>query len=438
MNDDSETIRILYMDDDEGLARLLRKRLRRHGHDVDLACDGETGLKMLEETAYDLVLVDYNMPGLCGNDVIRAMAERGSLPPTIMVTGNGDERVAVEAMKLGATDYLVKDVEMNYLELLPMIIKQVQEKQRLLREKEQMIKKIRENEERYRRLVELTPDGIAVIVDQRLAFVNPSGVGLLGYDEFEEILEKPLFDFVHKESETAIRHQLDLIIRGKEKAPWIEAKLTCRDGRALDAEVSGIPFIYQDQWAILFIFRDITERKLAQERLEYMAHYDPLTALPNRTLFFDRLDQTLRHAQRYQLIFSLLFLDLDRFKEINDTMGHDVGDLLLKIAAERIRSCVRSCDTVARMGGDEFTVILTRITEPDNSMMIAEKIIESLQQPFDLNGKEGSVGASIGVSIYPKSGDNADSLLQAADAAMYQAKRDGRGQARIAATIDKE
>lgn len=355
------------------------------------------------------------------------MAEAGPFPPTIMVTGNGDERVAVEAMKLGATDYIVKDVDMNYMELLPIIIEQILEKQRLIKEKEQMLRKIHENEERYRRLVELTPDGITVIVNERLSFINPSGAALLGYTEVEELLEKPLFDFVNEDCKIAVHEQLDLITRGKEKAPWIEIKLMCANGLAIDVEVSGIPFIYQDKWAILFIFRDITERKMSQQRLEYLAHFDALTGLPNRTLFFDRLNQALLHADRYQLIFALLFLDLDHFKEINDTLGHDVGDLLLQSATDRIRQCVRSCDTVARMGGDEFTIILTRVNEAENAIMIAEKIVEQLHIPFDLKGNECSIGASIGISIFPRDGNTAESLLKASDMAMYEAKNKGRG-----------
>lgn len=426
---DADPCRILYMEDEVGLARLMQKKLGRLGYEVDIAPDGETGLAMVTEKEYSVLLIDYNMPGLCGTEVISALVARGPFPPAIMVTGNGNEAVAVEAMKLGATDYLVKDVDMHYLELLPLIIEQVREKQRLIREKEAMLRTIRENEERYRRLVELTPDGIAVILDERIAFMNPSGVKLLGHADVGELSGKELSGCIDPDSRESVREQLKLIVQGREKIPWIEVRMLMASGSPVEVEVSGIPFTYQDRWAILFIFRDITERKLAQTRLHYLAHYDALTELPNRTLFFDRLRQTLLYTSRYGGIFALLFIDLDGFKQINDTLGHDKGDLLLREAADRIRKAIRQCDTVARMGGDEFTAVLSRITEPDNGRLVAEKIISQLGEPFDLGGVSASVGASIGVCVYPEDGEDEETLLKNADIAMYKAKRSGRGKA---------
>ncbi len=166
----------------------------------------------------------------------------------------------------------------------------------------------------------------------------------------------------------------------------------------------------------------VIERKLTEQRLQQMAHNDPLTGLPNRSLFHDRLEQGLALAQRHQQELAVMFLDLDHFKEINDTLGHDMGDELLKETAIRLLACVRKSDTVARMGGDEFTVILTEMSSPENAEHVAKSILAALLQPFELNGTRCNVGCSIGIALYPGHGRDSETLLKNADTAMYQAK----------------
>jgi len=175
------------------------------------------------------------------------------------------------------------------------------------------------------------------------------------------------------------------------------------------------------------IFSDITEKKEADELIWRHANYDYLTQLPNRRLFRDRLEQEIKITHRTSLPAALFFIDLDRFKEINDTLGHDVGDQLLVQAANRIQQSVREPDTVARMGGDEFTVILSQISNPADTKMVVENILQKLSQPFIINDHELNISASIGVTICPHDGDSAEQLLKNADIAMYAAKNLGRG-----------
>ncbi|MBI5331568.1 MAG: EAL domain-containing protein [Betaproteobacteria bacterium] len=175
------------------------------------------------------------------------------------------------------------------------------------------------------------------------------------------------------------------------------------------------------------IFSDITLHKDVQRRLHSLAYYDPLTELPNRQLFLDRLEQAITHAQRDNAGFSLLFIDLDRFKDVNDSLGHAFGDKLLMDAASRIRDAVRASDTVARLGGDEFTVILEDEVTPEDAAGIARKIIKSFARPMQIDGRNLFVGASVGIARFPSDGDCSDALLKSADTAMYQAKEKGRG-----------
>ncbi len=173
------------------------------------------------------------------------------------------------------------------------------------------------------------------------------------------------------------------------------------------------------------IFSDISERKLAEERIQHLAHYDTLTGLPNRALFSDRLQQALIYAQRNQTSVALLFMDLDRFKQINDTLGHGIGDQLLQMVAQRLLECIREQDTVSRQGGDEFIAVLPD-TDAAGAEMVAEKILSSIIQPYTIEGHELRISSSIGISLYPNHAQDADALIKYADVAMYQAKENGR------------
>ncbi|MGH8743549.1 MAG: putative bifunctional diguanylate cyclase/phosphodiesterase, partial [Burkholderiales bacterium] len=174
------------------------------------------------------------------------------------------------------------------------------------------------------------------------------------------------------------------------------------------------------------IAEDITERKKAEEQLTYLAQYDSLTGLPNRTLFHDRLTTTMARVKRDGKMLALMFLDLDRFKEINDTLGHTIGDEVLQAAAELLRKSLRDVDTIARLGGDEFTIILEDITHEDQVIVVAEKLKKVFVDPIVIKGREIFVTASIGITLYPRDVDDVDALLQTADIAMYRAKEEGR------------
>ena len=165
------------------------------------------------------------------------------------------------------------------------------------------------------------------------------------------------------------------------------------------------------------------------EQLYVQAHYDPLTGLPNRLLFKDRLSQEIVRCQREDGRFAVLFIDLDRFKNVNDTFGHSVGDVVLREAARRVTGCVRGSDTVSRLGGDEFTVLLTRVQRPQDAGRVAENIVSAFSQRFDVGDQQSFLGASIGIASYPEDGSSAEELLKNADTAMYRAKASGRSQA---------
>ncbi|MDH5297484.1 MAG: GGDEF domain-containing protein, partial [Desulfobulbaceae bacterium] len=169
--------------------------------------------------------------------------------------------------------------------------------------------------------------------------------------------------------------------------------------------------------------RDITDRKRVEEKLRYLAHFDTLTGIPNRQLFYDRMRQAIAWSKRQRKCFALFFIDLDGFKSINDTLGHEAGDLLLKEVAGRLSGLLRQADTVARMGGDEFTVILMEMGAEGDAQVVLRKIVERLVEPYLLKGKQCTVGASVGVALFPRDGDSSEALIAKADAEMYAVKQ---------------
>lgn len=186
------------------------------------------------------------------------------------------------------------------------------------------------------------------------------------------------------------------------------------------SEVTGVNRIFTG------IMRDISERRAHEERMRHLAHHDLLTGLPNRTLLLDRLHQLLIEAKRNDSKVAVMFIDLDNFKPINDTMGHDVGDMLLQEITRELLECLRESDTAARIGGDEFIVLLPSIETDENAMLVAEKICHNLNKSFTLSGQTVSISSSIGVALYPDHSDEEQQLLKQADTAMYHAKKDGR------------
>ena len=265
----------------------------------------------------------------------------------------------------------------------------------------------------------------------RIAFWNEAAQRLFGYSE-QEARGKHLHELIVPERyRTEFERSFDCVGRnesGHVAGKTLELAGLRKDGTQIVTEHSIAGVSVDGQWHTLCIVRDVTERKQFEDRIRHLANYDNLTGLPNRSLFYDRLRQAINLAGRNRHELSLLYLDLDKFKSVNDTLGHDAGDEILKGAADRVQQQVRESDTVARIGGDEFAVILPKITSEQDAATVARKIIDALFAAFELSGEKRQqvhIGASIGIATFPADGADMDALLKAADSAMYKAKQLG-------------
>lgn len=276
-------------------------------------------------------------------------------------------------------------------------------------------------------VLENSSEGLLVTdVDNRIIDINPAFTRLTGY-ELAEIVGKDA-SILHSERQSSDFY-LEKARQIKRTGRWQGEVWNRRKNGEIFAEWLTINTIYHDDGSIhrrVALFSDITDRKKSEELIWTQANYDHLTQLPNRRMFLDRLAQDIKKTHRNGEKLALLFLDLDHFKEVNDSLGHDFGDILLIEAARRIALCVRESDTVARLGGDEFTIILNELDDTSRVELIAENIIQALSQPFDLQGKDAYVTASIGITLYPDDALDVEHMLKNADQAMFVSKRAGR------------
>lgn len=286
---------------------------------------------------------------------------------------------------------------------------------------------LRLSEERYRMLVEHQSDLVVrVDPDGKLQFASPSFCMMFGIDE-EQLVGRELCPIINTSGKGMMQEAMKRL-DCHPKPCYYEINSQTLDGpRWIGWAMKGVVDEKGRIEAIVGIGRDITDRKKAEQEILQLAHYDPLTGLPNRSLFHDRLSQAISLASRNDSSLAVLFLDLDRFKHVNDAFGHQIGDLLLQEVSRRLSSCVRATDTVARIGGDEFVIILSNLAKCSQVGSVASKIISTMSHPFQLGGHELYSGVSIGIALYPSDGTDVDSLLKHADIAMYQAKESGRG-----------
>jgi diguanylate cyclase (GGDEF)-like protein/PAS domain S-box-containing protein len=284
------------------------------------------------------------------------------------------------------------------------------------------------SEERYRHLVESASDGIIVHVGGFIAFANDAALRMVGATSDREIIGRNALDFVAPDFRQMVIERMKIVNTPGGRAPAVEEKFVRLDGSTLDVEVSATGTRFNDANATMVVIRDISERKNAEEQIRYLGQHDLLTGLPNRALFADRLTQSISFAAAHKKSFALLFLDLDHFKKINDSHGHQVGDRFLRQVSGRLLECVGPLDTASRQGGDEFSIIIAELEHADEAAFMARKICEALSSPFQVDTLRLNASVSVGIAMYPKDGTHAEELLRNADIAMYHAKGSGRNQ----------
>lgn len=290
---------------------------------------------------------------------------------------------------------------------------------------------LRQSEERFRFMLENSPIAVRIanIQSSRVVFANQRYAELINAERDKVMGIDPKQYYAYPQDYVDVIEQLGRGERVTNKL--IELHIPGEHSATKWALASYLQLEYQNEPAVLGWFYDITDRRAMEVRIQHLAHYDPLTDLPNRTLFTDRLQQALAIAKRDKAHLALMFIDLDKFKPINDTLGHDVGDLVLKEVAQRIQNCLRESDTVARIGGDEFIVLLPVIETEQGALGVAEKIRHLLNQPIELAGRSLDISSSTGVAIYPVHGIDEKQLIKNADTAMYYAKAGGRNNVKI-------
>ncbi|MBP1930212.1 bifunctional diguanylate cyclase/phosphodiesterase [Ammoniphilus resinae] len=291
-----------------------------------------------------------------------------------------------------------------------------------------MEEEIRKSEEKYRLITENSSDLISIIDGEgNFLYVSPSHTFRLGHN-LTDLEASNLLQWVHVEDREIVAHGIQQISVTKKVSSQLEFRIQMRNGEYIYVETRISSILNESGYLqnFVLVMRDITERKESEQTIYHLAYHDSLTELPNRRLFMDRLRKEEKHAKRFQSQLAILFLDIDRFKYINDTWGHEIGDLILTETAQRIKKCIRSIDLVARLGGDEFTVMLTNLVSKKEVELIAGRIHASFKEPIKMGGQLYNISCSLGIAIFPLDGRNADELLKRADMALYAVKDQGR------------
>jgi len=414
---------VLVIDDDPAFTLLASETLQQAGFDVRIASNGREAVAAFESRTPDLVLLDVELPGSNGFELcatLRLMSP-GVDVPIVMVTGHDDTASIAQAYQVGATDFIHKPV------LWPTLGHRIGF---ILRARDNM-RALQVSERKNRALLQALPDTIFIVDRDGVLLQHITGddkshrTSLVG-KQLEQVLPAGVASAARQAASGA---------SGSDPSTYEFAVGRGKEQRSFEARLRP-----QSDGTLLIVTRDTTERQKAKARIEYLAYYDILTGLPNRQQFVREAGGATRAAKQANRTMALLYLDLDRFKRINDNLGHSVGDALLKNVARRLEQSARPFELVpppaddrrqaqarvARLGGDEFVVLLTDITDETQTAAVANRIRQSLAEPLDCGGHRLVVTPSIGIAMYPQDGTDIEDLLVKADMAMYQAKDQGR------------
>jgi diguanylate cyclase (GGDEF)-like protein/PAS domain S-box-containing protein len=418
--------RLLLIEDNPADARLLREMLDdpdwRHSQLTHIDCLGEAA-PYLEQNAADLILLDlglHDVQGLAAVQRAHALAPR---IPLVVLTGSDDESLAVQALKEGAQDYLVKG---------QLDARALQRSLRYAIERKNMEEDLFAEKERAQVTLNSIADAvICTDLGGNITFLNQVAERLTGWP-WREAAGRPaveVFRTIDAGSRRTARNPLAVEGGPDPAAPLApNAVLIRRDGSEIPIEDSVAPIHDREgrTAGAVVVFRDASAARAMARQIAHSAEHDFLTGLPNRMLLNDRIRQAIAAAPRHMKKVALLFLDLDGFKHINDSLGHAAGDQLLQSIARRLVDCVRGSDTVSRQGGDEFVILLPEVEQAEDAAITARRLLQAVAEPQSAGMNELHVTASIGVSVYPDDGADAQTLIQNADTAMYQAKETGR------------
>jgi diguanylate cyclase (GGDEF)-like protein/PAS domain S-box-containing protein len=408
-----DEIAVLLIEDDEDDVLLTKALLNeaQQRYRVRWERSPESGLAALLSGSVDVCLLDQRLGLVTGLELLGEARAVGVRTPIILLTGEGDRDTDLQAMRRGASDYLVR----GRLDA-PLLERSI----RYAIERAAHVAALADSEEQFRSLLESASDGIVIAdADGRVVHWNPSAAQLfrrtdLGDRTLEQLLDDPA------RAATAV-DELRLVRRDRLELEGIRG-----DGTRFPAEIALSSWDSTGGVMWSAIIRDVTDRRALESQLEHQAFHDPLTGLANRTLLRNRLEHALRRRMRTGGSVAVLFVDLDDFKRINDTLGHAAGDDLLLEVTARVTRLLRPTDTAARLGGDEFAVVLEDVRDVGDATRVARRLLESLDAPVDVAGARVTVSASIGIAAAMSANDDADTLLRYADVAMYAAKEGGK------------
>lgn len=435
-----QKVKVLVVDDRPENLLAMDKLLKPLGAEVHKVDSGEKALSLVLSHRFAVILLDVQMPGMDGFETatfLHSNKQTASIPIIFVTAINKDQSYVAKGYESGAVDYLPKPIVPEILLGKVKVFLQL-EAQRL--ELEQISKELRLISQKNKLLLDCAGEGIVGVDDKgNITFINPAACELLGGDEtaFQDthlsqiLFAKPPEDDLWQASEV----YQECLLKGGRLSQATNLNKLNQQSFAAELNIAAIVNRRKVIQGAVLMFQDITERREMEDQLLQMAKYDSLTGLANRTLFREFLKASLERSNRNKQHSAVMFLDLDHFKEINDTLGHEAGDQLLTSVARRLEGCVRKVDIVARLGGDEFAVVLDEMNNQKDARVVAEKILAALAEPHQLAEESRKVGTSIGIAFYPENGPDADALLKAADEAMYVAKREGRNDFRFYSDI---